>query len=123
MLRLHPALQLRPLYSPRSWLARSLRACVLWRSDPAALLGAILKFRCLPRARRRSLNFHQRRCVRLKIITLLVGFSAIATGLTFFADSSVPEKTGLNNVSARGLWPIELQYFERPCGSQPEDES
>jgi endonuclease G, mitochondrial len=45
------------------------------------------------------------------------------TGLTFFADSSVPEKTGLNNVSARGLWPIELQYFERPCGSQPEDES
>jgi endonuclease G, mitochondrial len=45
------------------------------------------------------------------------------TGLTFFAGVSVEEKTVLNGLSSRGLWPIELQYFERPCGSQPHDES
>jgi hypothetical protein len=27
------------------------------------------------------------------------------------------------DLSSRGQWPIELQYFERPCGSQPHDES
>jgi endonuclease G, mitochondrial len=45
------------------------------------------------------------------------------TGLTFFAGASVEEKTALNSLSSRGLWPIEMQYFERPCGSQPHDES
>lgn len=45
------------------------------------------------------------------------------TGLTFFADVPVPEKTKLNSLSSRGLWTIELQYFERPCGSQHHDDA
>lgn len=44
------------------------------------------------------------------------------TGVSFFPRSSVEQKTLLNQVSNRGLWPIEMHYFEKPCGSQVEED-
>src|SRR5919108_4025904 len=64
MLGLQPALQLRTLYSPRPWLARPFRTGVFCRSDPPALFGAILKFLCLARARRRLRSSNHRNLLR-----------------------------------------------------------
>jgi hypothetical protein len=64
MLRLQPALQLRPLDSPRSRLARPFRTGVFCRSQAPAFFGAILKFRCLPRARSRLRTSNHRTLLR-----------------------------------------------------------
>ena len=38
------------------------------------------------------------------------------TGITFFPGVNAAEKTQLNEFSSQGLWAIDRQFFERPCG-------